>query len=398
MNLALETIREAAKPSTFIIGCGCPIGSGINLMNSMRISADTGHTWCWPIPWWDNGTLPSLKGMIRNTLNRSMLSFRWWHNDPDCLMLGDATRLTRDELISAASIVGMTSGMLLLSDDLAKMRKERLDIAKKIFPITGATAIPMDLHSNLNSFPSVLKLSCKDESAIRNDFGIHYEAKEKLRNCIQVTENLESWKIVCLSNWQKRVTSVHLSLLDLLKDYITETRFGFHVFEFWSSKYRWIQAPIDSSNANLSKILPPHGSEIFHLKPMQPHRPQYIGSTIHFSCGFEVKSFNFNENTLWLNLKNEWKREGWVFLFVPGSNNALRASIDDSGGGTETPLPLFVVQTFDKNTNDESTGKYTNKSSLIGRIIKLQISIPGKTSPYAEIQNNNGHGIIKVRF
>jgi hypothetical protein len=49
------------------------------------------------------------------------MGHRWWHNDPDCLMFGEHTRLTDDEVASAASIVAMTCGMLLLSDDLPKV-------------------------------------------------------------------------------------------------------------------------------------------------------------------------------------------------------------------------------------------------------------------------------------
>ena len=89
MHLALHTIRSAAGPNTFLIGCGCPLGSGVGYVDGMRISADTGPTWypSFPLPWWDHGTLPSLRGMIRNSITRAPLGHRWWHNDPDCLML-----------------------------------------------------------------------------------------------------------------------------------------------------------------------------------------------------------------------------------------------------------------------------------------------------------------------
>jgi len=45
MDLALQTIRDAAGPHTFLIGCGCPLSSGIGFMDAMRVSADTGHSW-----------------------------------------------------------------------------------------------------------------------------------------------------------------------------------------------------------------------------------------------------------------------------------------------------------------------------------------------------------------
>jgi hypothetical protein len=45
MDLALQTIREAAGPDVFLIGCGCPIASGIGFLDAMRVSADTGPSW-----------------------------------------------------------------------------------------------------------------------------------------------------------------------------------------------------------------------------------------------------------------------------------------------------------------------------------------------------------------
>ena len=57
MHLGLRTIRAAAGNDTFIIGCGCPIGSAIGFVDGMRVSCDTGPTWYpeFPLPWWDNG-------------------------------------------------------------------------------------------------------------------------------------------------------------------------------------------------------------------------------------------------------------------------------------------------------------------------------------------------------
>ena len=84
MCLALQTLREAAGDKAFIIGCGCPLGPAIGFIDGMRISADTGPTWKpkFPLPWWDWSTLPCLFAMIRNSMTRMVLGYRWWHNDP----------------------------------------------------------------------------------------------------------------------------------------------------------------------------------------------------------------------------------------------------------------------------------------------------------------------------
>lgn len=54
MYLGLRTIRAAAGKETFIIGCGCPIGSAVGFVDGMRVSCDTGPTFVppFPFPYW----------------------------------------------------------------------------------------------------------------------------------------------------------------------------------------------------------------------------------------------------------------------------------------------------------------------------------------------------------
>jgi len=336
MHLALQTIRDAAGPDVFLIGCGCPIATGIGYIDAMRISADTGPTWyaALPLPWWDNGTLPSLRGMIRNTIARAPFGHRWWHNDPDCLMLGSHTSLTDDEVASAASIVAMTCGMLLLSDDLPAVSSARMSIVSKIFPLTGVTATVLDLHSTNDGLPSLLRLWCTDrydtyesfadEMAIggtgkqdANAEATFYARKasfrpdaepshptERTRSCIHVAKGMGTWTVVSLSNWSDKktviripppallppptsgwsdTTSVDTGLQSTENGGDDEEETGYHVFGFWSSKYSWLANPKEDENDDpdhtVCKLLRPHETEVFHIKRVTPDTPQYIGKS-----------------------------------------------------------------------------------------------------------------------
>jgi Melibiase len=286
MHLALHTIRSAAGPDTFLIGCGCPLGSGVGYVDGMRISADTGPTWypSFPLPWWDHGTLPSLRGMIRNSITRAPLGHRWWHNDPDCLMLGSTTHLTLEEVASSASIVALTCGMLLLSDDLTKVSPARMRILTKIFPMTGVTAVVLDLHSLKDShgLPTMLRLWCTDSTEKREEFRrtksgesndsnrdhneeagyfsqfasfrlseMPKDPNERQRSCIHVVKGLGTWTILAVSNWLDSSAVVHIPPMALAAppeaSVSTPSRrapvkadHGYHIFAFWSSKYQWI--------------------------------------------------------------------------------------------------------------------------------------------------------------
>jgi alpha-galactosidase len=330
MHLALKTIRDAAGPDVFLVGCGCPIATGIGYVDAMRISADTGPTWypALPLPWWDNGTLPSLRGMVRNSITRAPFGHRWWHNDPDCLMLGLHTSLTDDEVASAASIIAMTCGMLLLSDDLPTVSSSRMSILSKIFPLTGVTAVVLDLHSTTDGLPSLMRLWCTDKYKAFDSYqdsmdiddnnvldhnaeATHFarmasfnpaievpDPTERRRSCIHVTNGLGTWTVVSLSNWSDKSCVVRVPPPALLPppeygwamddsddddnpDKCSEENAGFHVFGFWSSKYSWLANPKendnDDPNHTVCKNLRPHQTEVFHIKRVTPDTPQYIG-------------------------------------------------------------------------------------------------------------------------
>mmetsp|Transcript_25914 Transcript_25914/g.30103 ORF Transcript_25914/g.30103 Transcript_25914/m.30103 type:complete len:1534 (+) Transcript_25914:234-4835(+) len=380
MYLALQTVRAAAGPNTFLIGCGCPIGPAIGYVDGMRVSADTGPSWYpdFPLPWWDNGTLPSLRAMIRNSTTRAALGHRWWHNDPDCVLLGDTTNLTDNEVVSAASVVAMTGGMLLLSDDLSKLSNERLRVASRIFPVTGITAVVLDLHNtSISGIPSLLRLWCTDSiesnsdtrgdglrmSAVdlasrnsrRASFSPNQPWKSPLsreRNCVPVAKGLGTWSVVSLSNWldEGYIMSVPIvSLLppsrgiDTVEATGSELNLGYHVFAFWSSKYIWVSSHKLDGQKTISKRLGPRETEIFHVKPVQAHFPQYIGSELHFTCGYEVQSMSVTERSIKLQFKNDSKRSGFVYLYVPTFDNKIHMTINGKATRAEvvTRTPQF---------------------------------------------------------
>lgn len=420
MHLALQTIREAAGPDVFLIGCGCPIGVAIGYVDGMRVSADTGPTWypTFPLPWWDHSTLPSLRAMIRNSLTRSILGHRWWHNDPDCLQMGKTTSLTNEEVISAASIVAMTCGMMLLSDDLSKLGDDRMRILTKIYPMTGVSGVVLDLHcTNDNGMPSIVKLWCTD---IRDSFELFhaqssdgglsdadshnleatyfalnssydYDCDEPVeglydrnRNCIHVAKGLGTWTVISLSNWKDlpRVMTIPHTAIEWKppeKDEIysvpTPTRLssisienGWHLFSFWSERYSWISSSQVINDGNIEpRLLGKHETEIFHIKAVTPGKPQYIGSSFHFSCGLEVFSFDSSEkNKVMINLRRALNRSGYVYLFVP--------TVDTSH------VRVFLANAPARWSVFGSTPLEGGSSHCCGRIIKIEVVVRGDGS------------------
>jgi len=117
-------VRRGAGEDAFILGCGCPLGAVVGLVDAMRIGPDVA-------PSWEVGpgdvtfagyeqAAPSTRNAWVSTLGRSFQHRRLWLNDPDCLMLRTReTDLSPEAARAWALGVGMSGGLALVSDDLA---------------------------------------------------------------------------------------------------------------------------------------------------------------------------------------------------------------------------------------------------------------------------------------
>jgi alpha-galactosidase len=144
LRRGLEIIREAAGDAAFILGCTCPFGPAIGLVDAMRVGPDV------EARWW-NGLQPSVKHAMRLTLQRFWMHRRFWLNDPDCLCVRDYEAplapgtLTLDEARFLATGIAISGGLTVLSDDLTRLSRERREVARRVLPSTGRAARPVDL-------------------------------------------------------------------------------------------------------------------------------------------------------------------------------------------------------------------------------------------------------------
>jgi alpha-galactosidase len=111
----------------FVLACGAPIGAVVGAVDAMRVGADVA-------PWWSvpsgqgelqpgyEATTPATCNAFVNTCTRSFMHRRLWSNDPDCVMLRrDGTQLTEAAATAWGDTVGCSGGLVLVSDDLARL-------------------------------------------------------------------------------------------------------------------------------------------------------------------------------------------------------------------------------------------------------------------------------------
>jgi alpha-galactosidase len=127
LRRGLETIRRGAGESAFILGCGCPLGPAVGIVDGMRIGPDVA-------PYWksDDGE-PATALAIDAIVARSFMHRRLWLNDPDCVMLRvTETKLSKDEREALAWIVAGSGGMLLISDNVSLLTEENSRLFCKV--------------------------------------------------------------------------------------------------------------------------------------------------------------------------------------------------------------------------------------------------------------------------
>ena len=123
VRLGLDAIRRGAGDDVVLLGCGCPLGPAVGVVDAMRVGPDVAPFWD-PLP---ADVLPGFEGAPRSLRNAWQGSAaRWfqhgrlWRNDPDCVLLrGTETELTSAQRESWAEQVGAWDGSVLVSDDLA---------------------------------------------------------------------------------------------------------------------------------------------------------------------------------------------------------------------------------------------------------------------------------------
>ena len=329
LRLGLEAIRQGAGEKTFLLTSGCPFGPAIGVLDAMRISPDTAPSWepyfHW-LPWVSplvkkNPSMPSLRNALRNTLNMSSLHKRWWWNDPDCLLVRDSQirlkgspdspHLTESEVQSAVTLVGLSGGMLISSDDMSKVKPERLSWVSLLVPNLSLRGLPLD--------------------GLKNEMPSLYQVKLKVGG--------QAWQLVALFNWNDHPSDCHLRFNEL--GYKPGT--VLHVFDFWRKKYKRTPDP-----EMVFAGVPPHGCKLLRICEVGS-TPMLVGDTLHISQGAEISSMRLEEEKLVIETLDMNRRvEGELWLSLPkapkmATCNGERVNIDDMG----EELYIFHLQFID---------------------------------------------------
>lgn len=285
MRMGLEAIREAAGDDTILLGCGCPLGSALGLFDAMRIGADVSGYWNPHFPPFDRlfkhePHMPSAVNSIQNILSRAFMHGKWWVNDPDCLLIRPDTTLTLPEVQALASVIALTGGSLLLSDDMPNVPDDRLYIAQVLLPLISTRPQVLDLFEQ--HMPENIRLDMQGACG--------------------------DWHLLGYFNWADKAIDQRL---DVAQWGLPEGSYLVH--EFWQQKTMLLthDAPL------LLEGVPPHAVNVLALRRFDPQQPCYLGSDLHISQGMEIASWVATPQQISIGLSLPRKATGSIKLYLP---------------------------------------------------------------------------------
>ncbi len=288
LRRGLQAIREAAGEETFLLGCGCPLGPAIGLVDGMRIGPDVAPHWAprmfgMGLPFRRERSLPALRNAVRNTLTRAWMHRRWWWNDPDCVLLRmENTFLSEEEIRLLITVIAMSGGMVIDSDPVSALPPERLALWSALLPP----------HGERPEIPDLLKR----------------EFPRMLRWRRDIADVPVVW--LGLLNPEDHPWETEIPLRDLG---LPETAWG---VEFWSRVARRLEG-------QLPVMLPPHGAALWTLRPIRPGF-QWIGSTLRLPPGQEILRAEEGEHHGCWELHREPWTEGTLWIHSPTPDPDIR--------------------------------------------------------------------------
>jgi alpha-galactosidase len=292
----MQAVREGIGEETYLLGCGCPMGPAVGIVDAMRIGPDTCPNWdpfLWSTRWAaplikQDRSVASLRNNIRHTINLGALHRRWWWNDPDCLMVrGDNTTLNREEVRSNVSLIGTNGNLIIHSDNLNKLTSEQLNLVAKTTPLLEQEVF----------VPDLLEREMAETVAARQD------------------RAAGRWINVALFNWSDRPAAKTLDLTGLGFDPGTRL----HAFDFWEESVFAVEA----ATLEFTQI-PTHGCKLLRFCPADD-APCLVGDTLHTGQGAEIAEWQDTGEGFSLTTM-EMKRHvsGRLFFWLPRPAKEVR--------------------------------------------------------------------------
>jgi len=199
--------------------------------------------------------------------------------------------LTIAEVQTLATVIGLSGGSMVFSDDLTSLSSERLQLAARFLPPLSNSMLVLDWLQD--QYP------CRMRTTLKNDVG--------------------EWHLLAQINWADKVCSVSLPL----------KTFGLPDGNYWISDFWNQQIHQNNESSSLGEFnISAHGCLLLAVRPAQNEKDQYLGSELHFSQGIEVKKWTNKKKETRFVLDLHRRTSGLIYLSIPSTPMKIESSHD----------------------------------------------------------------------
>jgi hypothetical protein len=131
------------------------------------------------------------------------------------------------------------------------------------------------------------------------------------------------WKVLGVFNWRDRPASRRIDLGALNLD----PTCSYHVADFWRRCYRRV-----TDGTLWLPDIPAHGGHLLAIRKLAPG-PQFVGSSLHFSQGAEVRGWQVEDQAVTLRIDLGRVASGHLWLALPGEPDLPGARSEAVGPG-----------------------------------------------------------------
>lgn len=147
LRRGLEAIRDAIGEDAYLLGCGCPLGAAVGIVDACRVSEDVAPFWAPRLhfPSWPECSVATANA-VEQSLRRAPLHRRFFSADPDCALLRPSdTELSAEERRVLAEVVVGTGGFTVVSDDLSLYGPAEWELLAEMGEQRGVVDAPLEL-------------------------------------------------------------------------------------------------------------------------------------------------------------------------------------------------------------------------------------------------------------
>jgi alpha-galactosidase len=284
----VAAFRRGAGPGAFLLGCGAPLGASIGLFEAMRIGPDVAARW-------SNAAFdrvvgveaaPAARNSLTNVFARAPLHQRLWLNDPDCVVLrGAGSKLGDTEVRTLAASIALSGGLVVVSDELGELPRERLDWLRRMLPSLSRTPA---VGAPRGPVPEELVVRFDDGSSLwlRVNLGETSESLDLDLRALGLRGHTRVWDVFAGRELERAIGEISLGKLE------------------------------------------PHAARLLRLVP-DDSGARVLGSTLHFASGsLETESVVLEApGSVRLRLRLAGRRSGEVALALPSAPRLVRAHV-----------------------------------------------------------------------